>query len=176
MLGKLALVVLLLASVASADSLKVYNYNVLFNMNQPHEVTLPQSVTLRNGSQVSEIYMVKINSSRGDVILNITATNSTTKKGFAEGTPTKSIEIDNKTGWYTVNSHNGDLVQTAMYYIRASQGADYYSPPSDSNTSNMTISTSITSNLPIYDFVDFLRTLHIEPIETKAATNSSSSK
>lgn len=173
LLGKLALIMLLLMAIASAESLNVTNCNVIFNMIQPYEVTMPQSETSRNDTHVSEVNMISINSSDGFVIMTISASNLTTQKSFAEvfheggfeETPVRSIEIDNKTGWYTVNYIENIPLQIAMYYVRASPGTSYYDI---STGEDLTIAALIVSDMSLYDFADFLRSLHIEPIKVKA--------
>lgn len=162
MLGKLITIMMLMIAISSAESLNVSNYNVIFTMIQPHEVTMPQSEIYRNGTGVRENNEIFINSSNGFVVMVIGSSNFTDQKSFAEvmnsgskltslmkfpDTPVNSIKVDNKTGWYTINYLNqlGTPVYIIEYYIRAPPGTTYDSAPSGSDT---TVFNIIMSTMP----------------------------
>lgn len=65
MFRKSILVIEILGSVAiaSAETVKVQNFNICFNMSQPYEITMPQSAATRNGSHSSQTDEIFINSS-----------------------------------------------------------------------------------------------------------------
>ena len=170
------LLAMLLMATASAETLNVNDCNVTFNISQPHEVTMPRSDISRNDTRVSEIDLINISSTKGLLIMVITRTNLTTQLGFADAleaadsdlwgrdTPINTIEIDNSTGWYMINYMNGTPVYTIYYYIQNPSGADFVRAPTGTE---MTICSIIISTLPLYDTTDFLRSLHITPLQEK---------
>lgn len=162
--------ILLQMSTVSAETLNVNACDVVFNMSQPHEVSMPRSQIYRNDTHVSEIDMINISSTKGFVIMTIIRSNQTNQLSFADSiraadndiwradTPINTIEIDDKNGWYMINYINNIPVYTIMYYIQNPSEANYISSP---NCNETTICSLIISTLPIYDTADFLRSLHI---------------
>jgi len=161
----------LICGLASAESINVSNYNVVFNMSPKHEVTMPQSETFRNGTGVRENNEISINTSAGFVVMVIGTSNFTDQRSVADVFETlpwtmgtdghdfpQSIDIDNKTGWYTIYYINHIPTYAIAYYILAPPGTDYYTAPTGATAFGLMFST-----MPLYDTADFLRTLHIRP-------------
>jgi len=154
--------------LASAESINVSNYNVVFNMSQKHEVTMPQSEMFRNGTGVRETNEISINTSNGFVVMAVGISNFTNQQSMAEAFETlsttmgaeggafpRSIDIDNKNGWYAVYYINHIPTYAIMYYIHAPPGTDYYTTPNGATAFGLILST-----MSLYDTVDFLRSLH----------------
>jgi hypothetical protein len=168
----LLFVLFLICGLASAESINVSNYNIVFNMSQTYEVTMPQSEMFRNGTGVRTIDMISINASNGYVVMVIGTSNFTDQRSVADVFETllttmgtdeyafpHSIDIDNKKGWYAVYYTDHIPSYVITYYIIAPLGTDYYTEPNGA-----TAFVLILSSMPLYDTADFFRTLHIRPI------------
>jgi hypothetical protein len=70
-------ILLLYNAIVSAETLNVNTCDVVFNMSQPYEVSMPQSEYHRNDLRVSEIDMISINSTKGFVIMTVIRSNET---------------------------------------------------------------------------------------------------
>jgi hypothetical protein len=136
-------------SLATAESVNVGGYNVSFNMTRPHEIvpssgTMNAVLTIKTFDGPASIF---IRPEEDEFFAMHIAFNESSKGNVA----IERMKIDNRWGYVTMTAEKDNMIGHRNY------GA-YYSPD------NHTLAI-ISSEMPLFDTVDFLRGLHIKRAE-----------
>lgn len=138
------LLAMLLMATASAESIAINGYDVNFNITGPYKI-----------ENDSNSQTTIINTLNGLVSIGVFHYDIPVKQSALESlrelypdANIHSIIIDGAEGVYTIFAGSFSDTFTAMYF-------GY----------NQTLGVSIVSSLPFYDNADFLRSLHIKPLQ-----------
>lgn len=164
--GYVLLAVLLIGSTA-AETIKLVDYNITFNLSTPYSIAYPRSESYRDGDRASKIEMAEINSPKGYIGVTLIESNLSTQSSFEDAitriipsSPPCPIIIDNRSAWYVLTNSGGNYTYWLVQYLEPTKGLNFTeTPPARGET---TVSYMIVGDMPLYDVVDFFRSLHIE--------------
>lgn len=164
------LLAVLLVGSATAETIKLIDYNITFNLSPPYSITYPRSESYRVGDRSGKIEMAEITSPKGYIGFTLVESNLSTQLSF-EGAISRTIPsnpvpiiIDNRSAWYVLTNSSGNYTYLSGQYLEPVSGLNFTETPPVRK--ERTVSYMVICDMPLYDVADFLRSLHIEKRNT----------